>query len=63
MERVEPSLDRLSLLSAMFKTTPTSGPPSEVGGISLEGMRVELYVNFSPHIGTLHHRFLCFPMF
>jgi hypothetical protein len=63
LERVEPSLDNLSLLSAMFKTTPTSGPPSEVGGIYLEGMRVELYGNFSPRIGTLRHRFLSCPMF
>jgi hypothetical protein len=63
LEQVEPSLDRLSLLSAMFKTTPTSGPPSEVGGISMEGMRAELYGNFSPRVGTLRHCCKSCPLF
>jgi hypothetical protein len=50
LEHAEAALSRLSLLPAMLKTTPMSGP-AEVSVGSLEDRGAELYGSFYPRVG------------
>jgi hypothetical protein len=51
LERAKAALRKLSLLSAMLKTTPTPYPPSEVGVDSVEHRDAKVYGCFSPRVG------------
>jgi hypothetical protein len=50
LEHAEAALSRISLLPAMLKTTPTSGP-AEVSVGSPEDRGAELYGSFYPRVG------------
>ncbi|XBI23004.1 hypothetical protein VPH35_063955 [Triticum aestivum] len=53
LERAEAALDKLSLVSAVLQSTPTSRPSSQVDvvGGSIENRGEELYGCFSPRVG------------
>ena len=59
LERMEATMSRISLVSAMLHTTSTSSHPSVSNVVSTEDEGVELYVCFSPRVWTIHHR--CMP--